>query len=51
VVVTLTQATQIIDEALTYARNEGLAPMTVAVLGVGQLTNPLVAGWSEGQDR
>jgi uncharacterized protein GlcG (DUF336 family) len=31
-VVTLAQASQIIDEALTYARSEGLAPMTVAVL-------------------
>lgn len=30
--VTMAQATQIIDEALTYARDEGLAPMTVAVL-------------------
>jgi uncharacterized protein GlcG (DUF336 family) len=31
-VITMAQATQIFDEALTYARNEGLAPMTVAVL-------------------
>lgn len=30
--VTMAQATEIIDGALTYARNEGLAPMTVAVL-------------------
>ena len=49
--VTMAQATQIIDEALTYARNEGRAPMTVAVFGVGRLTNPLVAGWSDGRDR
>jgi uncharacterized protein GlcG (DUF336 family) len=31
-VITLAQATQIIDEALAYARNVELAPMTVAVL-------------------
>lgn len=30
--ITLAQATQVIDGALTYARGEGLAPMTVAVL-------------------
>ncbi len=29
---TLAEATQIVEEALTYARNEGLAPMTVAAL-------------------
>lgn len=39
-VVTLAQATQIFDEALTYARNENLAPITVGC------SMPVAAWWS-----